>query len=156
MKPTFSSLSKPVRYLLVSTFVVVFVCVTFQLASSKFHSISSVSELERVFAGITLPADAVQVGEVSVSSKVTAQTVYANFHTGLSGAQIEEFFRAQLEPIGWRQIERRSKDSTQVLVKYCRGGIVVGFEANDSPPNGSRFFLFVNRGFEPAFASACK
>ena len=156
MRVPLSSLSKPVRYLLTLTFVAVFACVTFQFMSSRFYSISSISELKNIFSGIVLPPGAIQVGDVSVSSKITMQTVYGTFRTDLSGEQIEDFFRAQLKSTGWRQFERRSKDSKNIVVKFCRDGVTLGVEASYSPQVKSRFFLFVNRGFQPAFSNACK
>ena len=104
-----SSLSKPVRYLLTLTFVAVFACVTFQFMSSRFYSISSISELKNIFSGIVLPPGAIQVGDVSVSSKITMQTVYGTFRTDLSGEQIEDFFRAQLKSTGWRHSRSRGQ-----------------------------------------------
>jgi hypothetical protein len=102
-----SRLSKPVRYFVFAAFVFFGVHFIWQTMHSEMYSLSSVSELQRQFLSVKIPDDARRVTDISVSSKITTQAVYADFVTRMSADQITNFFEKELTSDGWRVIERK-------------------------------------------------
>lgn len=150
-----SIVGRPLQIVVGFVFSLVACILIWQVYKRDTFSLSSIDEVKIQFSRIRLPSDSRQLTEVKVSNKITIQSVYSRYSVELGASEIEKFFSAQLEPLGWKTVEKSKPTPGKVLVRYCKSGMTVVVETSSKEISGSNFFLGVSRGNQPINGWSC-
>lgn len=145
MAVALSSLSKPVRWLLITASAFFMIYFAWTALHTTVYSYSSVSQLREAFDSISPPPASHKIDAIHISSKFTTQSVYENFSSPLTSDATDQYYAALLSAHGWKESESRATPGGGHYSKYCRGDMDVVVETTQ-PTSGQTQFLFsVNR-----------
>ena len=145
MRVALSSLSKPVRWLLITSSAFFVMYFAWTALHTTVYSYSSVRQLREVFDGISPPPASHKIDAIHVSSKFTTQSVYENFSSPLTSDATNQYYAALLAAQGWKESESRATFGGGHYSKYCKGDMDVVVETIQPTSSQTQFLLSVNR-----------
>jgi hypothetical protein len=145
MSVALSSLSKPIRWLLISSSAFFVIYFGWTALHTTVYSYSSVRQLREVFDGISPPPTSHKIDDLHTSSKFTTQSVYENFSSQLTSDATIRYYADLLAVQGWKESESRATFEGGHYSKYCKGDMDVVVETIQPTSGQTRFLLSVNR-----------
>jgi hypothetical protein len=150
------AVGRPVKFTLISSFVVFGLYLVFMLVASDFRGPESISVLSSEFAAIAPPPKSRQSGEVRRTSRLIIQTVAADFESELSGREIEAHYDDALRRNGWRLLAARETTGNDWSERsYCKNGFDAILQATQMGDAVSRYYFAVRWEGGPYTRTGC-
>lgn len=148
-----SNVSKPFRIFVAIAMTLLGAHFIWQLAHSKLYSLESLSDLRTEFMAIPPPVGAFPTSDVRAASKVTFQTVSADFQAPSSAHDLIAYYKTALSTHGWTEKAEQRQDGR--LVTYCKMDLDAIVEIVESKAGATRFYFGVSRQDGPRVSSGC-
>ena len=143
-----TAVRRPIEIAVALTVGVVGAYVVWSASQSRFYSADSVNELVTEFSKTAVPSGGNALENMHVSSKMTFQTVYADFRAPMSADELANYYTRVLGDRNWVVVEKRSAARGGRFLKFCKGDLNAVLETIDSSAIQTRYYFGIERSGE--------